>query len=35
MLFNNNRGSGSLIDFNCFVIVSVLSGILHLVKRMG
>jgi len=35
MLFNNSRGLGSLTDFNCFVIVSVLSSILYLVKRIG
>jgi len=35
MLSNNSRGLGSLTDFNCFVIISVLSGILHSVKRMG
>jgi len=32
---NNGRGLGSLIDFNYFVIISILSNISHLVKRMG
>jgi len=32
MLFNNGGGSGSLTDFNCFVIISVLSGVLYLVE---
>jgi len=35
MPFNNSRRLGSLTDFNYFVIMSVLSGILHLVKQMG
>jgi len=35
MPFNNSRGLGSLIDFNCFVIVSILFNISHLVKQMG
>jgi len=35
MLFNNSRGLGSLMDFNYFIIVFVLSSILYLVKRMG
>jgi len=34
MPFNNSGGLGSLTDFNCFVIISVLSSILYLVKRM-
>jgi len=29
---NNSRGLGSLIDFNYFIIISILSSILHLVK---
>jgi len=32
---NNSGGLGSLTDFNYFIIISVLSGISHLVKRMG
>jgi len=32
---NNSRGLGSLIDFNYFIIVSVLSSVLYLVKQMG
>jgi len=32
---NNSGGLGSLTDFNYFIIVSVLSGISHLVKRIG
>jgi len=32
MPFNNSGGLGSLINFNCFIIMSVLSGILYLVK---
>jgi len=32
---NNGRGLGSLTDFNCFIIISVLSSVLYLVKRMG
>jgi len=32
---NNGGGLGGLTDFNCFIIVSILSGISHLVKRMG
>jgi len=32
---NNSGELGSLTDFNCFIIVSILSGVLHLVKRMG
>ena len=32
---NNSGGLGSLIDFNYFIIVSVLSGVLYLVKRIG
>jgi len=35
MLSNNSGGSGSLMDFNYFVIVSILSSILYLVKQMG
>jgi len=35
MPFNNSKGLGSLTDFNYFVIVSVLSGILYLVKQIG
>jgi len=29
---DNSRGLGSLTDFNYFVIMSILSSILHLVK---
>jgi len=32
MPFNNSRGLGSLIDFNYFIIISILSSILYLVK---
>jgi len=32
---NNGRGLGSLMDFNCFIIISVLSSILYLVKQIG
>ena len=32
MPFNNGRGLGNLTDFDCFVIVSILSSILHSVK---
>jgi len=32
---DNSGGLGSLTDFNYFIIMSVLSGILYLVKRMG
>jgi len=32
---NNSRGLGSLTDFNYFIIISVLSSVLYLVKRMG
>jgi len=32
MPFNNSRGLGSLMDFNYFIIVSVLSSILYIVK---
>jgi len=32
---NNGGGLGSLMDFNCFIIVSILSGVSHSVKRMG
>jgi len=32
MPFNNSRGLGSLMDFNYFVIISILSSILYLVK---
>jgi len=32
MLSNNSRGLGSLTDFNYFIIMSVLSSILYLVK---
>jgi len=32
MPFNNSRGLGSLTDFNYFIIVSVLSSVLYLVK---
>jgi len=32
---DNSGGLGSLMDFNCFIIISILSGISHLVKRMG
>jgi len=32
---NSSRGLGSLTDFNCFIIMSVLSSVLYLVKRMG
>ena len=35
MLSNNSRGLGSLTDFNYFVIISILSSILHLVERIG
>jgi len=35
MPFNNSGGSGSLTDFNGFIIISILSGILYLVKRIG
>jgi len=32
---NNSGGLGSLTDFNYFIIMSVLSSISCLVKRMG
>jgi len=32
MPFNNNKGLGSLMDFNYFISISVLSSILYLVK---
>jgi len=32
---NNGGGLGSLMDFNYFVIMSVFSSVLYLVKRMG
>jgi len=32
---NNSGGLGSLTDFNYFIIVSILSSILYLVKRIG
>jgi len=32
---DNGGGLGSLIDFNYFIIVSVLSSVLYLVKWMG
>jgi len=32
MPFNNSGGLGSLTDFNYFIIISVLSSILYLVK---
>jgi len=32
---NNSGGLGSLTDFNCFVIISVLSSILYLVEQIG
>jgi len=32
MLFNSSKGLGSLTGFNYFVIISVLSSILYLVK---
>jgi len=35
MLFNNSRGLESLINFNYFIIMSVLSSILYLVEQMG
>jgi len=35
MLFNNNRGLGSLTDFYYFVIISILFNILYLVKQIG
>jgi len=35
MPFDNGGGLGSLTDFNYFVIVSVLSSVLYLVKQIG
>jgi len=35
MLSNNSGGLGSLTDFNCFIIMSVLSSVLYLVERIG
>jgi len=35
MLFNSSRGLGSLMDFNYFIIVSVYSSVLYLVKQIG
>jgi len=32
MLFNSSRGLGSLTDFNYFIIMSILSSVLYLVK---
>ena len=32
MLFNNSRGLGSLTDFNYFIIISILSSVLYIVK---
>jgi len=32
MLSNNSGGLGSLTDFNYFIIISILFGILYLVK---
>jgi len=32
---DNNRGLGSLTDFNYFIIISVLPSVLYLVKQMG
>jgi len=32
MLFNNSRGLGSLTDINYFIIISILSSILYLVR---
>jgi len=29
---DNNRGLGSLTDFNYFIIISILSGVLYLVE---